>query len=174
MPVLEARMTEDVQTASPKTRVFDAKTFLNAPGIAGRVVDYRPGDTLYAQGDPADTVLYIQHGSVKLSLTSKTGQEAIVGVLDDGDFCGEGALAGQPARVSTASAMAASRIRIIPKAQMIRLLHEQHALADRFISHMLARTGHKIPARRRFPGRVGQVDAGHRNGRACPQHTRRD
>jgi CRP-like cAMP-binding protein len=132
-------MTEDVQAASPTTRGFDAKAFLNAPGLTGRVVDYRPGDTLYVQGDPAHTVLYSQHGSVKLSLTSKTGKEAIVGVLGDGDFCGEGALAGQPARVSTASAMAASRIRIIPKAQMSRLLHEQHALADRFISYMLAR-----------------------------------
>ena len=71
----------------------DAKAFLNAPGLTGRNVDYRLGDTIYSQGDPTDRVLHIQRGSVALSLTSQTGKEAIVGGLRDADFCGEGALA---------------------------------------------------------------------------------
>jgi CRP/FNR family cyclic AMP-dependent transcriptional regulator len=76
---------------------------------------------------------------VKLSVVSETGKEAVVGVLGAGDFLGEGALAGQPIRLATATAMAASRVLVVPKRQMIRLLHQQHALSDRFIAHMLAR-----------------------------------
>src|SRR5206468_1639190 len=113
--------------------------FLNSPGMARRVVNYRPAATIHAQGDPSGTVLYIQQGSVKLSVLSKAGKEAVVGVLGPGDFFGEGALAGQPVRLATATAMTASTVLVIPKQQMIRLLHSQHALSDRFIAHMLAR-----------------------------------
>jgi CRP/FNR family cyclic AMP-dependent transcriptional regulator len=120
-------------------RVFDAEAFLNSPGMARKVVDYRSGTTIHSQGDPSDTVLYIQQGSVKLSVLSETGKEAVVGVLGPGDFFGEGALAGQPVRLATATAMTASRILVVPKRQMIRLLHSQHALSDRFIGYMLAR-----------------------------------
>ena len=102
-------------------------------------MDYRPAAAIYAQGDASDTVLYIQQGSVKLSVLSQAGKEAVVGVLGPGDFFGEGALAGQPVRLATATAMTASRILVVPKRQMIRLLHQQHALSDRFIAHMLAR-----------------------------------
>ena len=124
----------------PKTgRVFDAEAFLNSQGMARKVVDYRSGATIHSQGDPSDTVLYIQQGSVKLSVLSETGKEAVVGVLGPGDFFGEGALAGQPVRLATATAMTASRILVVPKRQMIRLLHSQRALSDRFIAHMLAR-----------------------------------
>ena len=122
-----------------KKRQFGVTAFLNSPGVGGRVVDYRPAATIYSQGDPSDTILYIQQGSVKLSVLSQGGKEAIIGVLGEGDFFGEGALASQPLRLATATTMIASRIRVIPKRQMIRLLHEQHALADRFIAHMLAR-----------------------------------
>jgi CRP/FNR family cyclic AMP-dependent transcriptional regulator len=122
-----------------KKRVFDAEAFLHSPGMARRVVDYRPAAAIFSQGDPSDTVLYIQQGSVKLSVLSETGKEAVVGVLGPGDFFGEGALAGQPVRLATATAMIASTILVVPKRQMIRLLHRQHALSDRFIAHMLAR-----------------------------------
>jgi CRP-like cAMP-binding protein len=135
MPMLESTI-DHVQT---DLDAFDAKAFLDAGGIAGCVVDYRPGETIHEQGDPSDTVLYIQHGSVKLSVMSRTGKEAIVGLLGDSEFCGEEALAGRPTRAATASAMTATRIRVVPKRQMIELLHEQHALADRFIAHLLAR-----------------------------------
>jgi CRP/FNR family cyclic AMP-dependent transcriptional regulator len=118
---------------------FDAEAFLNSPGVARTLVDYQPAAAIYSQGDPSDTVLYIQHGSVKLSVLSKTGKEAVVGMLGPGDFFGEGALAGQPVRLATATAMTASTILVVPKRQMIRLLHRQHALSDRFIAYLLAR-----------------------------------
>jgi len=118
-------------------RVFNAEVLLNSAGVARRCVEYPRGKAIFAQGDPADTVLYIQQGTVKLSVLSQGGKEAVVGVLAQGDFFGEGALAGQPVRLATA--MTASRILLVPKRQMIRLLHQQHALSDRFIAHMLAR-----------------------------------
>jgi CRP/FNR family transcriptional regulator, cyclic AMP receptor protein len=118
---------------------FDAEAFLNSPGVARTLVDYQPAAAIYSQGDPSDTVLYIQHGSVKLSVLSKAGKEAVVGMLGPGDFFGEGALAGQPVRLATATAMTASTIVVVPKRQMIRLLHRQHALSDRFIAYLLAR-----------------------------------
>jgi CRP/FNR family transcriptional regulator, cyclic AMP receptor protein len=125
---------------APKAgRVFDAEAFLNSPGVDKRRADYAAATAIFAQGDPADTVLYIQQGSVKLSVLSEAGREAVVGVLGPSDFFGEGALAGQPVRLATATAMTASRILVVPKRQMIRLLHQQHTLSDRFIAHMLAR-----------------------------------
>jgi CRP/FNR family cyclic AMP-dependent transcriptional regulator len=120
-------------------RVFDAETFLNSSGVTRRPAAYAPAAVIFAQGNPADTVLYIQQGRVKLSVLSQAGKEAVVGVLGPGDFFGEGALAGQPVRLATATAMTASRILNVPKRQMIRLLHQQHSLSDRFIAHMLAR-----------------------------------
>ena len=124
----------------PKTkRAFDAEAFLNSPGVARRVAVYQRAAVIFTQGDAANTVLYIQQGRVKLSVVSQTGKEAVVGVMGPGDFIGEGALAGQPVRLATATAMTASRILVVPKRQMIRLLHRQHALSDRFIAHMLAR-----------------------------------
>jgi CRP/FNR family transcriptional regulator, cyclic AMP receptor protein len=125
--------------ASREKRLFDAKAFLDASGVAGTVVDYQASEPIFAQGTAADTILYIQRGSVKLSVLSPAGKEAVVGVLVTGDFFGEGALAGQPVRLMAATAMVVTKIRIIPKAQMIELLHEQHELSDRFIAHMLAR-----------------------------------
>ena len=130
-------MTEGVATDPLKK--FDARAFLNSRGIAGQVVDYRPSEAVYPQGDPSDTVFYIQQGSVKLSVVSQTSRTAVVAILSGGEFFGEGALVGQPVRLSAATAMTASRIRVLPKEQMIRLLHDQHELSDRFIAHMLAR-----------------------------------
>lgn len=118
---------------------FDAAAFLNSTGVARRVVTYPAAAVIFAQGDAASGVLYIQQGRVKLSVVSQTGKEAVVGVLGPGDFFGEGALAGQPVRLATATTMAASRILVIPKRQMVRLLRQQHGLSDRFIAHMLAR-----------------------------------
>jgi len=122
-----------------KKRQFDAKAFLNSTGMTGKVEEFRPAAIIYSQGDPADSVLYIQQGNVKLSVLAQNGKEVVVGVLSAGEFFGEGSLAGQPVRLATATAMTASRIRVVPKRQMIRLLHRQHALSDRFITHLLAR-----------------------------------
>ena len=123
----------------PKKRRFDTQAFLNSPGVARKIVVYPAGTTIYSQGDPSDTIFYIQQGSVKLSVLSQAGREAVVGVLGPGDFFGEGALAGQPIRLATATSMNASTILVVAKRQMIRLLHQQHTLSDRFIAHMLAR-----------------------------------
>ena len=102
-------------------------------------MDYPASALIFSQGDASDSVLYIQLGTVKLSVVSQHGKEAVVGVLNAGEFFGEGALAGQPVRLATATAINATRIRQVPKRQMIRLLHQQHAFSDRFIAHMLAR-----------------------------------
>jgi CRP/FNR family cyclic AMP-dependent transcriptional regulator len=126
--------------ASSKMRSFDVEAFLTSPALAGTIVRYHALDTIFSQGDPCETVLYVLSGSVKLVVLSRGGKEAVIGVIEAGDFFGEGALAGQQRRLATAIAMVGSRIRAVPKQQMVSLLHEQRGMADRFIAHMLART----------------------------------
>jgi CRP-like cAMP-binding protein len=123
----------------PHPESFDIQAFLESGGVARRVVEYRSGAVIYSQGDPCDSVLYIQKGSVKLRVISHAGKEAIVAMLGPGDFFGEGALAGQPVRMATAVATSASAILVVEKQQMIHLLHEQQALSDRFLAYVLAR-----------------------------------
>src|SRR5712691_2250790 len=119
--------------------MFNAQAFLDSAGISKKIVEYRRAEVIFTQGDPCEHVLYVQKGGVKLSVLSKTGREAVVAMLGSGDFFGEGCLAGQPTRMGSATAITASLILVIEKAKMVRLLHKQHALSDRFISHMLAR-----------------------------------
>ena len=123
----------------PFTVAFDVEAFLHSSGVARTLVEYRPASVLYAQGDPADTVFHIQGGRVKLAVVSRTGKEAVVATLGPGDFVGEGALAGHPVRMGTATATVATTALVIQKAEMLRVLHEQHALSDRFIAYMLSR-----------------------------------
>jgi len=118
---------------------FDAQAFLDSAGIARKVVEYRRAEVIFTQGDPCEHVLYIQQGNVKLSVLSQAGREAVVAMLGVGEFFGEGCLAGQPVRMGTATATSDSTILLVDKNQMVRLLHKQHALSDRFIAHMLAR-----------------------------------
>jgi CRP/FNR family transcriptional regulator, cyclic AMP receptor protein len=118
---------------------FNAQAFLDSAGMARKIVEYRRAEVIFTQGDPCESVLYIQKGGVKLSVLSKTGREAVVAMLEPGDFFGEGCLAGQPVRMGSATAITGSTILLIDKEQMARLLHKQHALSDRFISHMLSR-----------------------------------
>jgi CRP/FNR family cyclic AMP-dependent transcriptional regulator len=124
--------------ARPAT-AFDAQAFLDSTGGAKTVVDYARGESIFTQGDACGGVLYIQTGGVKLSVLSKTGREAVVAMLGPGDFFGEGCLAGQPLRMGSAVAITPSAILLVGKEKMVRLLHKQHAMSDRFISHMLAR-----------------------------------
>jgi len=126
-------------TKNAPTRTFDPQRFLNSAGAARKVATYQPSAIIFAQGDPCPSVMYIRTGAVKLSVLSKTGKEAVVAMLGPGDFLGEGCLAGQPLRMATATAMARSRVLVVQKNAMIRLLHKQHAFSDRFITHMLAR-----------------------------------
>src|SRR5258707_4055356 len=118
---------------------LDPQGFPDLPGIASTAVKYGRGESIFTQGDACDDVLYIQTGGVKLSVLSKTGREAVVAMLGPGDFFGEGCLAGQPVRVGSATAISSSMILLVNKAKMIRLLHKQRAMSDRFISHMLSR-----------------------------------
>src|SRR5687768_3363800 len=118
---------------------FNVQAFLDSAGIARKIVEYRRDEVIFTQGDPCDHVLYIQNGGVKLSVLSKSGREAVVAMLGRGEFFGEGCLAGQPLRMGSATATTDSTILLIDKRRMVRLLHKQHALSDRFIAHMLAR-----------------------------------
>jgi CRP-like cAMP-binding protein len=126
--------------AARTRRPFDTRAFLESAGLARTSVQYARGDTIFTQGDPCEHVMYIQSGAVKLSVLSKTGREAVIAMLGPGDFFGEGCLAGQPVRMGSATAAARSTILLIAKPKMIRLLHHQHAMSDRFIAHLLART----------------------------------
>jgi CRP/FNR family transcriptional regulator, cyclic AMP receptor protein len=127
-------------TVSSGPRVpFNVEAFLHSSGVARTLVKYREGSVLYAQGEPAETVFHVQDGRVKLAVVSRTGKEAVVATLGPGDFVGEGALAGHPRRMGTATAMVATTALVIEKGEMLRVLHEQHALSDRFIAYMLSR-----------------------------------
>jgi CRP-like cAMP-binding protein len=125
--------------APRKKRPFDAKAFLETNGLRKQVVVYARKAVVFSQGDPCDSVMYVQSGGIQLSVLSHTGKEAIVASLGPGDFLGEGALAGHPVRLETARATMATTVLVIPKRQMIRLLHTHHELSDRFIAHMLVR-----------------------------------
>ena len=121
------------------TTSFNAQAFLDSAGLSKKIVEYGRSESIFTQGDRSDSVLYIQHGGVTLSVLSKTGREAVVAMLGPGDFFGEGCLAGQTLRIGSASAITPCRVLVIAKNQMVKVLHEQHALSDRFIEHMLSR-----------------------------------
>ena len=118
---------------------FNAQAFLDSAGLSKKIVQYARAEAIFSQGDRCDTVLYIQKGGVKLSVLSETGREAVVAMLGPGDFFGEGCLAGQPLRIGSATAITPSSILVIGKRQMVKALHDEHALSDRFIAHMLSR-----------------------------------
>jgi CRP/FNR family transcriptional regulator, cyclic AMP receptor protein len=118
---------------------FDPKVFLSKVNGGRAISDYRKDQIVYRQGDPADSVFYIRNGKVKATVVSEQGKEAVVALLGADDFFGEGCLAGQPLRLSTASAMAQCVIVRIAKADITRVIHEEPAFAELFISHLLAR-----------------------------------
>lgn len=118
---------------------FDAQVFLDSSGVAKQIAQYKRGETIFAQGDPCKHVMYIQSGGVKLWVLSKTGRQAVVAMLGPGDFFGEGCLAGQRFRIGSATATMPSTILLVGKRAMVGLLHKQHGMSDRFITHMLKR-----------------------------------
>jgi CRP/FNR family cyclic AMP-dependent transcriptional regulator len=127
------------KTKSMKKTEFDAQGFLDSAGVARKVKAFRRAELVYSQGDAAQSVMYLQEGGVKLSVVSESGKEAVVGILGPGDFFGEGCLAGQSIRMGTATTITPSTVLLIEKKEMFKVLHEQHALSDRFITFMLAR-----------------------------------
>lgn len=118
---------------------FKAQAFLESADVTKKVVTYPRSATLFRQGDASDSVMYVRQGAVRLSVVSHSGKEAIIAMLGPGDFLGEGALAGQPVRMGTATAVSESTVLIIPKPQMMRLLHREPEFSDKFIQYMLSR-----------------------------------
>jgi CRP/FNR family transcriptional regulator, cyclic AMP receptor protein len=124
-----------------QTPAFDVSVFVRAArmGKGMAIMSYEPTDVIFAQGDPADSVQYIQTGAVTLSVRSQAGENAIVAMLGPGDFFGEPALAGCAVRLEVAIATRATTVLVIPKMEMLRVLHEERALSDRFITYVLTR-----------------------------------
>ena len=108
-------------------------------GVRVQRVDFNPAGTIFAQGEPATSVMFIEKGAVRLSVLSHAGKEAVVALLEAGHFFGEGCLAGQVQRMATATAMAPSTILAVEKTDMVRHLHATPTFADRFLTHMLTR-----------------------------------
>ena len=117
---------------------FDVQAFLRSAGLSPRTVRFATGAVVFAQGAQANAVFYLQEGGVKLSVLSSTGKEAVVAMLGPGDFFGEGCLAGQLLRMGSATAFTPTSVLVVTKAAMVRLLHKQRTMSDRFIAHMLA------------------------------------
>jgi CRP-like cAMP-binding protein len=120
-------------------RKFDPKTFLATIGAGRKIVTVPKRQTIFAQGVGADAVFYIQKGEVRLTVVSKTGKEATIGILGEGNFFGEGALAGQVLRMGSAAAMTDCELLRIDKQTMMEALHREQALSDMFVAHLLAR-----------------------------------
>ena len=118
---------------------FDPKAFLSKVNGGRAISDYRKDQIVYMQGDLADSVFYVQSGKVKKTVVSEQGKEAVVALLETGDFFGEGCLTGQPLRLATVSAMTECVIVQITKADITRVIHEEPAFGELFIAHLLAR-----------------------------------
>jgi len=127
------------KTKLKKKLAFDAQAFLDSAGVARKVNQFKKAEVVYSQGDDAQSVMYIRDGGVKLTVVNEVGKEAVVAILAAGDFFGEGCLAGQSVRIGTATAITPCTVLVIEKGEMFKVLHEQHALSDRFITFMLAR-----------------------------------
>jgi len=123
----------------PEKVRFDPQVFLSKVNGGRTISDYRKDQIVYRQGDPADFVFFIQSGKVKKTVVSEQGKEAVVALLGTGDFFGEGCLAGETRHLATISAMTKCRIARISKADITRVIHEEPAFAELFISHLLAR-----------------------------------
>ena len=126
-------------TLAEKRRDFDPTKFLATIGDGRKVVAYAKKQTIFTQGDAADAVFYIQEGKVRLTVVSKIGKEATLGILSDGEFFGEGGLAGQPLRMGSAAAMTDCELLRIDKKAMMAALHREHEFSDLFVAYLLAR-----------------------------------
>jgi CRP/FNR family cyclic AMP-dependent transcriptional regulator len=127
------------QKKNGKLDSFDPQVFLDTAGVARKVIEYRRHETIYSQGDAADNVMYVQKGGVKFSVVNGSGKEAVVAMFGPSDFFGEGCMAGQPLRIGTTSAVTPTTLLVIPKKELLRVLHAEHGLSDHFIAYMLAR-----------------------------------
>jgi len=117
---------------------FDPQVFLDTAGVARKVVDYHRNESIYAQGDAAETVMYVQKGGVKFSVVNGSGKEAVVAMFGPTDFFGEGCMAGQLLRMGTATAVTPTTLLVMQKEELLRVLHAEHELSDHFIAYMLS------------------------------------
>ncbi|WP_088345313.1 MULTISPECIES: Crp/Fnr family transcriptional regulator [Rhodomicrobium] len=122
-----------------QTPQFDPKAFLARVGEGRSIGKYSKDQIVFAQGDPADSVFYIQRGKVKITVVSEQGKEAVVAILGKNEFVGEGCLAGQTHRIATVATMADSVISRLEKAAILRVIHEETAFSEMFIAHLLGR-----------------------------------
>jgi CRP/FNR family cyclic AMP-dependent transcriptional regulator len=122
-----------------QTRDFDPHAFLAGIGQGRKMLSFRKKQVIFAQGDPADAIFYIQKGKIKLTVVSNAGREATIGLLTEGVFFGEGSLAGQPLRMGSATAVTDCTVLRIEKQSMMHSLHREHALSDLFVAYLLAR-----------------------------------
>jgi CRP/FNR family cyclic AMP-dependent transcriptional regulator len=118
---------------------FDAKTLLAAVGEGSATRDYQKAQLVFAQGDRADAVFFVQRGKVKLTVLSRQGKQAVIALLGPGDFFGEGCLAGQPVRMATATAMTEAAVVRLPKQTMVRALHRDAVFSELFTTYLLSR-----------------------------------
>jgi CRP/FNR family transcriptional regulator, cyclic AMP receptor protein len=121
-----------------KANRLDPQKFLDTAGISRRIAEFRRNESVYTQGDAADSVMYIQKGGVKFSVVNGSGKEAVVAMFGPTDFFGEGCMAGQTVRMGTATAVTPSTILIIERDELLRVLHTHQELSDHFIRYMLA------------------------------------
>ena len=131
-------MTFGTGTAQ-KRKQFDPKTFLSVIDGGRELVSFAKKQPIFLQGDPADSVFYIHKGKVQLTVTSKTGKEAVIGLLKEGAFLGENCLTGEPLRLGSATALTDCSIMRIDKNVMTKTLHEEPALSEIFVAYLLAR-----------------------------------
>ena len=136
---VSVKAPRSTKKANARSPAFDVELFLDSAGLRRTVDKFRRKETVFAQGDPAKHVMYIQEGGVKLTVVNETGKEAVVAILGPGDFFGEGCLAGQSVCMATVTTIAPTTVLVIEKNEMIRVLHEEHEFSDRFIAYMLAR-----------------------------------
>jgi CRP/FNR family cyclic AMP-dependent transcriptional regulator len=118
---------------------FDSKTFLSTIDGGRKIAAFVKKQTIFVQGDSSDAVFYVQKGKVKLTVVSKVGKEATIGILNEGDFFGEGCLAGQPIRLCSATAMTDCSVMKIDRKSMVEVLHREHAFSDTFVAYLLTR-----------------------------------
>jgi CRP-like cAMP-binding protein len=136
---VRAKGKPPIATANEKIQAVDWAAFLAGISWGKTVLEYGPNRTIFVQGDPADSVWFLERGKVKLAVTSQQGKEAIVSILGDNEFFGDGCLAGQPLRVSTATAVSDCTLYRIEKALMVRMLHDQQGISELFMTHLLSR-----------------------------------
>jgi CRP-like cAMP-binding protein len=133
-----AIFSADMKIKESKTKSPHQENFPGISGMASKITEFRKGEPIYCQGDPANSVMYIQTGNVKFSVVNGSGREAVVAMFGPGDFFGEGCMAGQPVRTGTATAITPTALLSIDKNELLHMLHTRHKLSNHFVEYMLS------------------------------------